>query len=83
MKHAWNRIVELRGKGGSAEGLEYHYPCGHSAFTSAGDILAALQDPSKWTEGGGLVEFSACSTCPAEDPAVDLVVEGLKQELNA
>lgn len=42
----WNRITEVRGGGGRAAGLEYHYPCGHTRFYSSAAILADISLPS-------------------------------------
>lgn len=60
MKETWNRIVEVRGGGGAAEGLEYRYPCGHARFVSAADVLANTQDPAKFTPNGGSAEAQFC-----------------------
>ena len=68
----WKRIVEVRGKGGAAEGLEYHYPCGHSQFVSAEEILANMKDPSVWSLGGGLVATAACPEGCEEETEADV-----------
>ena len=69
-KVTWNRIIEVRGKGGAAEGLEYHYPCGHTGWIPADMVLDVLNDPTEWTDGGGLLKMQTCSEgCVQEDEA--------------
>lgn len=58
MKQPWKRLVEVRGPGGLASGLEYHYPCGHSAFVSFAQIEGAHKGLLKYPE------VAVCPDCP-------------------
>lgn len=46
-KQTWNRITEVRARGGEPAGLNYSYPCGHSHFMSSEDISAYLATGEK------------------------------------